>query len=153
MARAKSLAAPMAWTYRHGKIDFPWFGSRTPVQFDDAPEVPEQFFVVCQWRRRGNRIPEHWVFNLLYQEARIYALHYQPTSLHENKVGRGRPFYGKVINGIHEHTWSEEGDGYAEPINLPEGRPDIMWRMFLKRANIVGGDFFHPDENQPELDL
>ena len=151
LARPKSLVKDMVWSSRHGKIAFHWLTARMPVQFDDEEEIREQFFVSCQWRKKGSKIPEHWTFNLIYNDSRIYALHFQPSSIHENEVGKGRPYFGKEIDGIHEHTWSQEGDGYAEPVELPPDRPDVMWRMFLKRANINGGEFFHPDDNQPEL--
>lgn len=153
MARPKSLVSDMAWTYRHGKQTFSWLCSRMAVQFDDDVAVPEQFYVIAQWRKKNISIPEHWVFNLLYKGNRIYALHVQPTSIHENLVGKGRPAYKQEIGGLHEHTWSEEGDGYAEPIDLPLNKPEIVWKQFLKRAKISGGDFYHPDANQPELDL
>ncbi|WP_156404451.1 hypothetical protein [Curvibacter sp. PAE-UM] len=123
------------------------------VQLDQEAEVREQFFVECQWRKRGNKVPEHWVFNLIYQGNRIYALHAQPTSKHSNQVGRGRSYFEMEIDGVHEHVWVEEGDGYAEPIQVPLDQPEVIWKIFLKRANIGEHDFFHPDDNQPELEL
>ena len=149
--RPKSLASSMVWSMRIGKLTFAWLATRMALQFDDEELVRESFYVQCQWRKRGNTIPEHWTFNLIYNGNRIYALHFQPTSIHENLVGKGRPFFGQEIDGIHEHTWSDDGDGYAEPISLPEGRPDIMWKMFSKRTNTSSSEFFHPDENKPEL--
>lgn len=154
LARPKSLVSDMAWAGQRGKPGLGWVSARMAVQFDDEAALREQFFVECQWRKAAGRIPEHWGFNLLYGGNRIYAIHVQPTSKHENwKAGKGRPMFGLEIDGIHEHTWSKDGDGYAEAIDLPVDRPDIVWKKFLKRANINEADFFHPDHNQPELKL
>lgn len=153
MDREKFLVADMAWTSKRGKVNFAWVEAKIPVQFADAAEVPEQFYVTCQWRKKGRNVPEMWTFGLLYQGNHLYAIHVHPLSIHKNSVGRGRPFYGQTIDGIHEHTWSKEGDGYAEPINVPLDKPDVVWQMFLSRAKIGSGDFFHPDHNQRELDL
>ncbi len=123
------------------------------VQFSDELEVAEQLFVICQWRKQQKAIPEQWTFSLFYREHRIYAIDVQPTLMHMNNFGKGRPFYKQLIGGVHEHTWSEDGHGYAEPIDLPQAEPHIMWRVFLKKAAIGNADFSHPDHNQPELDL
>lgn len=68
-------------------------------------------------------------------------------------MARDDPLYQQDIDGIHEHTWSDEGTGYAEPINVPLDKPEVIWRMFLKRMKIGTVDFFHPDQNEPELEL
>lgn len=153
IAAPKCLIAEMVWSNKRGKKAFQWVSCRVNVQLHSEAAVREQFYVECQWRRRGNSIPEHWTFNLIYQGSRIYALHVQPMSKHPNHIGKGRPFYKHEIDGVHEHLWVDEGDGYAEPINVPLNQPEVMWRMFLSKANIDPGDFFHPDDNQPELDI
>lgn len=92
----------------------------------------------------------------MFNTARIYAIDVQPAGGHTNdKAGKGRPLYMKTIGGIHEHTWSDDGQryGYAEPIEVPLDRPEIIWKIFLKRAGIDPAEFFHPDNNQPELQL
>jgi hypothetical protein len=152
VARQKSLVANMAWTTRRGKVDWAWFEARILLRYSEEVEVAEQLWVMCQWRKKGITIPEHWKFALFYREQRIYAIDVQPTSIHENdKAGKGHPLYLQEIDGIHEHTWSAEGYGYAEPISVPLKQPEVIWRMFLKRANIDVGDFHHPDNDEPEL--
>ena len=151
IAAPKFLLAEMAWLNKRGKITFQWVSCRINVQLHSEAAAREQFYVECQWRTRGNRIPEQWTFNLIYQGNRIYALHVQPMGKHPNKVGKGRPFYKQEIDGIHEHIWVDEGDGYAEPINVPLDDPETIWKMFLRRANIDSGAFYHPDDNQPEM--
>lgn len=145
------MAHDMAWAGKRGKKLFQWLSFRIPVQVNSEAAIREQFFIECQFRKQGNSIPENWTFNLLYQGNRVYALHVQPQSKHPNQIGKGMPFYLQEIDGIHEHIWVDEGDGYAEPINVPIDQPEVIWRMFLKRANIDMRGFYHPDDNQPEL--
>lgn len=149
MRRPKSLAIDMVWSGKH----LGWIQARMPLQFDDESAIQEQSYVYCQWRPKVSEKSESWGFNLIYRGGRAYAIHIQPDSLHENKAGKGRPLFGQVISGIHEHTWSSDGDGYAEPIAVPLDKPEVVWKMFLRRACINHGDFFHPDDNQPSLDL
>lgn len=155
LARPKLLAAEMAWTMRRGKLTFAWIEARIPVQFTDEPEISGELYVMCQWKKKGNVAPEQWKYALFCRDERVYAIDVQPAGRHTNdKAGKGRPLYLERIGGIHEHTWSKEGYGYAEPINVPLDQPEVIWRMFLHRANISldgDGEFFHPDNNQPEL--
>ncbi|MBA3774795.1 MAG: hypothetical protein H0X13_20525 [Ramlibacter sp.] len=144
----------MKWTTKRGKIEWAWFESRMLVQFSDEVEVAEQLYVLCQWRKKGQVAGEHWKFAVFYQDKRIYAFDIQPGAYHFNdKAGKGRPMYGQGIDGEHEHTWSADGDGYgyAEPLQVQLSTPEINWLVFLKRANIGSTDFFHPDNNEPEL--
>lgn len=153
LSRPKVLASDMLWPLRRGKLEFGWVEAKLLVQFSDEMVVAEDFVVSCQWRKQGRKIPEHWCFSVLYQGDRIYAIDVQPEGKHMNSAGKGRPFYKQWINGVHEHFWTDEGYGYAEPIDVPLGQPEIVWRIFLSRANIFLADFFHPDENEPELEL
>lgn len=153
MARPKALNTDMRWTTVRGKMKFQWHQARMIVLFSDAVEVPEGVYVHCQWYPRVKSIPERWNFSLLYEDERIYGIDVQPQSPHRNNIGKGRPLHKQLISGTHEHTWSEEGYGYAAPINVPLDQPHVIWQMFLSRANIAPGDFFHPDDNQPELEL
>ena len=152
--RYKVLATDMAWTSKRGKKEWGWLSARLALQFADEFIVSDEVWVVCQWREQNKSIPEHWTFSLFYKEERIYAIDIQPTSIHENwKAGKGRPYWGHVLDGVHEHLWDDAGYGYAEPIELPLGRPDIVWAKFLRRANIGPADFVYPDQNQPGLNL
>jgi hypothetical protein len=154
VARGKLLVADMAWTSKRGKISFGWIEGRIPVQYADDPEVSSELYVVCQWKKRGTFAAEQWKFALFRGTDRIYAIDVQPDGGHTNdKAGRGRPLHMERIGGVHEHTWSKEGYGYAEPIDLPLDQPEVIWKKFLKRAGIAPGDFFHPDNNEPELIL
>lgn len=154
IARPKVLVTDMNWKAKVGKLDLDWVEAKLILQFADEYQVPQRLYALCQWRKKQRHIPEHWTFSLFYLDCRIYALDMQPDKRHDNvSAGKGRPCYTDVIYGSHEHTWSKEGYGYAEKIDLPEKEPEIIWNMFLKRTGIAKGDFHHPDDNQPELDI
>lgn len=154
LGREKVLHTDMRWSAQRGKMQFQWVQSRIILEYADDMALPEDLYVHCQWQKRVKSIPERWTFSVMHNGCRIYAIDVNPVSRHGNyKAGKGRRLYGQEIDGVHEHTWSKEGYGYAEPIELPLDRPDIIWQIFLKHANIGRGDFFHPDHNQPELDL
>lgn len=91
MERDKLLVSGMAWNSKRSKIEFAWVEAKMPVQFSDEAEVPEQFYVCCQWRKKGRTAPEMWTFALVYKGHHLYAIHAHPHSKHTNKVGKGRP--------------------------------------------------------------
>jgi hypothetical protein len=146
MEREKTLFSKMEWATKRGKTEFAWSEAKITLQFADELEVPEQFYLSCQWRPKGQNVPEMWTFGMIYQGDHLYAIHKHPLSKHTNHVGQGRPLFKKEVIGNHQHTWSEGGTGYIEPLNLPDD-PEIIWRMFLKRANIIGpADFCYPED-------
>ena len=105
----------------------------------------------CLWRPRIRDRPGVFACGLFAEVAsRIYAIDVGPLDDHtNNKAGRGRPFWGKHVGGIHEHTWSDDGEryGYAEPINgLSADDPEGTWREFCNRAHLRCAHLFvHPD--------
>lgn len=154
ISRPKVLVTDMVWRAKTGKLVLDWVEAKLLLQFADEYEVPQRLYALCQWRKKQGLLSEHWTFSLFFRDERIYALDMQPDKRHDNdKAGKGRPCFMQSIYGSHEHTFSAEGYGYAEQIDLPEKEPEIIWEMFLKRAGIGAGDFYHPDDNQPELDL
>lgn len=102
-------------------------------------------------------MPECWLFGLLYRSQRIYAIDVQPLTKHKNNVGSGRPLHRKLISGVHEHTWSSEGYGYAEPFVVEPLEGRVAWKSFLVGAGITSVPFVHPDkainDGQQELGL
>ena len=153
ISRPKFLVHDMIWKGKHNKVNIDWLESRMLVQFSDEFEVPEQLLVICKWKKRYGKRSEIWTFSLLYQNERIYALDFQPDSSHKNNVGVGRKMYQSLFYGTHEHKYSEEGYGYAEPISLDPNKPGAMWEIFLSRAGIDKVVFNHPDRGEPELPL
>jgi len=110
----------------------------------------EGLLVRCLWRPKICDRPGVFVCGLFAEIAsRIYAIDVGPMDDHtNNKAGRGRPFWGKHVGGIHEHTWSSDGGyGYAEPIEgVTIDDPEGTWREFCKRANLQCAEpFVHPD--------
>lgn len=60
-------------------------------------------------------IPERFACALFVENDRVAALDTNPQQSHPNRVGAGRPFYGKtLLNPTHRHVWVGEY-GYAEP--------------------------------------
>lgn len=69
-------------------------------------------------------------------------------SRHKNSKGKGRPLYGQVIQGTHIHTWSDDGYGYAEPLDLPKPpEGSEAWKRFVNGAGIINSTFVHPDKD------
>lgn len=158
LGRKKQLVAPMGWAKKLNHTEPVWYEYRSALEFEDDPtETPEGLLIVCQWKRKDGPKPENWTFGLLYGGERIYAIDVQPLMHHTNKVGKGRPFYLQRIRGNHEHTWSEEGYGYAEPFMLIPVDGPAAWKDFLDRAGIADAPFVHPDkainDGQQELAL
>lgn len=158
IARSKRLVAPMAWSKKLNHSDPVWHEYRSALEFeDDTTETPEGLFVVCLWKQRDGVKPEIWYFGLFCSNDRIYAIDVHPLSSHKNKAGRGRPFFQKTIIGSHEHTWSVDGGGYAEPIALDPADGPTAWRRFIAGAGIADEAFVHPDkainEGQQVLDI
>ncbi len=158
ITRRKQLVAPMAWAKKLNHVEPVWYEFRSALEFEDDPtETPEGLLIVCQWKRKDGVKPENWTFGLLYGGVRIYAIDVQPLTHHTNKLGKGRPFHRQRISGNHEHTWSEEGYGYAEPFTLTPLDGSRAWNEFLYRAGISDDPFVHPDkainDGQQELGL
>lgn len=153
ISRPKFLTQDMVWKGKHNKVKIDWLESRMLIQFSGEFEVPEQLLVICEWKKRIGRRSEKWTFSLLYQDIRIYALDFHPDDSHKNNKGVGRKMYQSLFYGAHEHTYSEDGYGYAEPISLDPEKPGVMWEIFSKRAGIEKVDFNHPDQGEPELPL
>ena len=158
ITRKKQLVAPMGWAKKLNHTEPVWYEYRSALEFEDDPtETPEGLMIVCQWKRKDGPKPENWTFGLLYGGGRVYAIDVQPLTHHTNEAGKGRPFHRQRIRGNHEHTWSEEGYGYAEPFTLSSVDGPAAWKEFLARADIADAPFVHPDkainDGQQELGL
>lgn len=158
VAKAKRLVVPLEWSKKLNHTEPAWHQYRSALEFvDDPTETPEGLLIVCQWKRREGPKPENWTFGLIYGADRIYAIDAQPLSRHTNTVGTGRPLFRQLIQGTHEHTWSDEGYGYVEPFSVASLDGQLLWSEFLKRAGIETAPFVHPDkainDGQQELQL
>lgn len=147
--REKLMVASMAWSKKPNRETNEWREFFSALEFaDDPTQTPEQLYIRCAWRQQIGYVPEVWQFALWYQGFRVFAIDFQPMSRHKNSKGKGRPFHGQVIQGTHIHTWSDDGPGYAEPLNLlshPEGSE--AWSKFVNGAGIINSKFVHPDKD------
>lgn len=102
-------------------------------------------------------IPDKVSMTFVVGGARILALDENGPSEHVNIVGKGMPFYGKNSDHPHLHVpVSESSSGYAEPIDRAD--IEVLWRIFLERANIADAPPFKlpsrgPQEDSGQMDL
>ena len=148
----------MAWVKKLNHSDPVWYEYRCALDYiDDPTETPEGLMVVCQWKRKDGLKPETWNCGLFFNGGRIYGIDSNELQRHTNKAGAGRPYFRRTIDGIHEHTWSEEGYGYVEPLALVPVDGSAVWKAFVARAGIADPGFVHPDKaingGQQELGL
>lgn len=151
MAAKKSTVSSMNWREKLSKQDPQWWEYVSAVEIDGV--VLEDVRFIVQWRLSEGAAGEKYNCGLLYRSDRVYAVDFEPDGQHTNKAGKGRPMYRKRIGpGTHEHTWSEDGYGYAEPI-LPDF-PDFsaLFNYFCQKANLnVLSGFKSPPSTQLNL--
>lgn len=148
----KTVVRPMSWTRKLSNHDPGWFQFESAIALNDgAAEIPENLRIICTWRPHNGDKPATFRFGLFVGASRVYAIDVGPLDQHKNnKSGRGRPMWMKFVGGIHEHLWSDDGDGYgyAEKIEL-NGIEDIesAWSIFLSKAGLNNSHkFSHPDK-------
>lgn len=143
----KRLIRDMAWSRKLTRSNPQWMLYQTPIEVDGR--VPEGWYVIAQWRPAAGIAPEKYSFILLIEGARLYAIDVDPLGEHQNKIGRGRPYFGRIIEGPHEHLWCDEGEGYVEPFDLSGASMDAIWELFCRRANLSpAGPFKDPDSKR-----
>lgn len=142
----------MVWRHGLAKKDVQWWKWESAVELEGM--IPEGTRVIIQWRPAVGAAQEKYGCVLIYRNERVFGVDFHPDGQHTNKVGRGRPYFGKRIGpGTHEHTWSHDGDGYAEP--LPDFQ-DLanLFEYFCKKATLmVEGGFRSPPSEQLNLPL
>lgn len=136
----------MSWSPKLDRTNPRWYIFETALE-NAHGIVLEGIKVIAQWSPSLHERRETISIGLHLGAARVYAIDVNPHGQHKNNSGRGRPAHGKLINGTHEHTWSEDGYGYAEDLDI-DGISDlaVVWYEFLQRANIeFPYAFVHPD--------
>jgi hypothetical protein len=90
-------------------------------------------------------IPESFACALFVENDRVAALDTNPQQSHPNRVGAGRPFYGKtLLNPTHRHVWVGEY-GYAEPVEPPLMDVVELLKTFAVECNLTfQGNIEHP---------
>lgn len=151
MAAAKNSMVPMNWREKLTKKDPQWWEYVSAVEVDGV--VPEDVQFIVQWRGGVGAAGDKYNCGLIYQGERVYAVDFDPDGKHTNKVGKGRVLYGKRFGpGTHEHTWSEDGYGYAEPTSPDFPNFSALFDYFCQKANLnVSGGFKSPPSTQLNL--
>ena len=151
IAVAKSTVRPMEWFPKRTLSNPQWIEFFSACRVEN--EIREDVMFRAQYRAKkiipmGSAeliLPEIFNAALFAGPFRILAVDAESTS-HTNKTGIGRPLHKKRLDGrSHIHTWSEDGYGYAEPINLESDCIEALITEFLPRANLaLTGGFIHP---------
>lgn len=144
----------MGMVWREGllKDDVQWWKWDCAINLDGV--VPEGSRVILQYRPEIGAASEKFNCGLLHKNERVYAIDFDQDAQHTNKVGQGRPYYGKRFGpGTHEHSWSVDGYGYAEPIQDFDNLA-TLFAYFCETANLhVAGGFKQPPSQQLSLEL
>lgn len=149
----KRAVSAMDWRPGLSKKDVQWWKWDAALMIDGS--VPEGSRVILQWRPAMGSAPWKMNLSLLYREQRIYGIDFDEVGRHTNLVGMGRPYYRKRIDPpAHEHTWSEDGYGYAEPLGSTLASPAELFEYFCMQTNLVlDGGFKSPPSQQLSLGL
>ncbi|MCB1622889.1 MAG: hypothetical protein KDI44_19400 [Thiothrix sp.] len=141
LALPKQTVSPMVWklrTHRRG-IEY-----HSDLLLKTSGVILQDTRLLLRYIVLPVPLPPSYNLILLLNNCRVYAIDVEPPEKqHRNTMaGAGRPYYGREVGHIHEHTWSKEGDGYAEPLVL-SGQPAHReyWHCFAVRTNItvIGG--------------
>lgn len=149
MSRKKKTVSPMAWKAVKHRNTLEY---HTYLALAINGETIESFRLLCAFSPLPRPLEDSYSFSLIFNNLRIYALDKEnQTKQHRNNLaGYGREHYGKVISGIHEHTWSDDGEGYgyAEPFTLGDyATHKDYWNYVTERTNItLTGDYSHPQD-------
>lgn len=151
MAAPKNAVASMNWREKLMKKDPQWWEYVSAIEIDGVVVEDVQFIV--QWRPGVGAAGDKYNCGLIYRSDRVYAVDFDSDGKHTNKVGKGRALYRKQIGpGTHEHTWSEDGYGYAEPISPDFPDFSALFDYFCQKANLnVGSGFKSPPSTQLNL--
>ena len=135
LAAVKNVVAPMNWREKLMKKNPQWWEYVSAVEIDGG--VVEDVQLIVQWRPGVGAAGDKYNCGLLYRSERVYAIDFDPDGRHTNKVGKGRALYRKQLGpGTHEHTWSEDGYGYAEPIRPDFSDFSALFNYFCQKANL-----------------
>jgi hypothetical protein len=147
----KLTVRPMEWIAKKSASNPQWMEFVSVCRIEN--EIREDLFFRTQFRAAKTQVigDSTIEFDAIFNAAitaggeRIFAIDADATQ-HTNKIGVGRPLYKKALQGrYHMHTWSDEGYGYAEPIDDDLNDIELLVNYFLPRANLtlING-FVHP---------
>lgn len=153
LSAPKRALSAIDWRPGISKKEAQWWRWDSAIEVGGA--VPEGSRVIVQWRPAIGSAPDKANFTLLYLDQRIYGIDLYAAGRHTNKAGKGRPLCGKVIDTIvQEHTWSDDGYGYVEPLNIGPVSLDELFGTFCNKTNLtVDGGYRPPPSQQLSLGL
>lgn len=136
----------MHWRPRISKQYPQWLEFSSAVEADS--EVLEGIKIRFQWRPQVGVQLEKFNAAIFMESCRVYAIDVDLAARHLNKHGwaPGRSYEGQRISGIHEHFWTAQGYGYAEPLEQQVGwTPERLWFYFSDRIALSHCAFVAPD--------
>ncbi len=151
LAAPKASVAAMNWREKLSKKDPQWWEFVSALEVGGV--VIEDAVFCVQWRSAKVGSQDKYNCALRFQGLRVYAIDFDPDGQHTNKVGIGRPWYRERFGpGAHEHTWSEDGEGYCEPIDPAFPNFQALFEYFCQHAKLnVPGGFVSPPAVQMTL--
>jgi hypothetical protein len=152
IAEPKIAVKPLEWVEKIGRSP-KWveYSSACEIQ----SEVREDVMFISTYRAKKYEskglalieMPEIFNAAICVANKRIIAI--DTTSRpHKNTVGKGLPYYGKILNGrTHVHIWTGTY-GYAEPFSKDLNDLESLMDEFLRIAHVsLVGEFIHPMKN------
>lgn len=115
--------------------------------------APEGLFLEGTWRDSDGLRPERFCLSIFWCNERVFAWDVDRSQAHRNLKGMGRPLYLQRVVGHHEHTWSDDGYGYVEPLSLDSDEACDVWGLFLVKAGIDPEACVHPNRQAGNLPL
>ena len=150
----KATLVPMQWGKNPDRNCLEY---HTPIVDIANGEQMESVILRATYPILPPELPINFSFSLFFNNQRIYAIDkVLPHKGHRNNKGKGRPLYQHRIEGSHEHTWSNDGGGYAEPLpDMETATHEQYWQYFATRTNIeLTGTYRHPlDEDGGQIKL
>ena len=134
------------------KKDPQWWEYVSAVELDGVVVEDVQFIV--QWRLGVGAAGDKYNCGLVCRGDRVYAVDFDPDGQHTNNCGKGRALYRKRFGpGTHEHTWSEDGYGYAEPILPDFSNFSALFDYFCQKCVLTVEGGFKSPPSSIQLDL
>jgi hypothetical protein len=160
IAMPKAAILPMTWQVKIGGYNPSRFMFDSALRIDD--EVREDLFLRFRFRGEYQQMKggvavirsANIASGLYAANNRIFAYDYDAGRPHVNQVGEGRPYYRQSIIGLHQHIWTEQGYGYAEPLTLTNHDVETIIHAFVSAVNTtIPGGIARPPAEQLSFPL
>lgn len=151
LAAPKETVKPVAWTARPAAGQAQWMEYASTCRL--RGEARDDIIFRAVYRPAGTAVhglavialPETCSASLFVGPHRVLGVD-TTDAFHTSLVGAGRPHHGVVLQSrTHLHTWHDDGEGYAEPVEPPLNDLAAVVSYFLQQANLaLAGGFAHP---------